>query len=119
MVGKRHSTKPGSKKSAQIAKLLESILSSVSDALKKPVCNTLVELDLRSELIRTKEVGFVRIQVKLTLIEIHIYRLPQRIGSRTSCGMRMTMRLRWEVAQMECSSALARCAVTPSTVLVG
>ncbi|KAI0928269.1 hypothetical protein AcW1_005566 [Taiwanofungus camphoratus] len=53
--GKRHSTKPGSKKSAQIAKLLESILSSVSDALKKPVCNTLVELDLRSELIRTKE----------------------------------------------------------------
>jgi len=55
MIGKRHSTKPGSKKNDTIAKLLESILSSVSDALKAPVCKTDVELDLRSQLIRTQE----------------------------------------------------------------
>lgn len=53
--GKRHSTQPGSKKNAHIAKILESVLSSVSDALKAPVCKTAVELDLRSELIRTQE----------------------------------------------------------------
>ncbi|KZT65477.1 Metallo-dependent phosphatase [Daedalea quercina L-15889] len=53
--GKRHSTQPGSKKNERIAKLLESILSSVSDALKAPVCKTEVELDLRSQLIRVQE----------------------------------------------------------------
>ncbi|KZT11516.1 Metallo-dependent phosphatase [Laetiporus sulphureus 93-53] len=53
--GKRHQTKPGSKKNQRIANLLKDILASVSDALKKPVCKTDVVLDLRSELIRTRE----------------------------------------------------------------
>ncbi|KAH9952203.1 Metallo-dependent phosphatase [Amylocystis lapponica] len=53
--GRHHSTQPGSKKNLHIAKILESLLSSVSDALKAPVCNTEVELDLRSALIRTEE----------------------------------------------------------------
>ncbi|TFY68914.1 hypothetical protein EVJ58_g733 [Rhodofomes roseus] len=53
--GKRHATQPGSKKNERIAKLLESILSSVSDALKAPACKTEVELDLRSQLIRVQE----------------------------------------------------------------
>ncbi|EMD38646.1 hypothetical protein CERSUDRAFT_113824 [Gelatoporia subvermispora B] len=53
--GKHHETKPGSRKSERIAKLLESLLSSVSDALKAPVCKSAAELDLRSALIRTQE----------------------------------------------------------------
>ncbi|CCM02861.1 uncharacterized protein FIBRA_04973 [Fibroporia radiculosa] len=55
ITGKRHSTQPGSKKNPRIAELLKDILSSVSDALKAPVCKTAVELDLRSTLIRTQE----------------------------------------------------------------
>lgn len=43
------------KKHERIAKLLESLLSSVSSALKAPVCKTAVELDLRSSLIRVQE----------------------------------------------------------------
>ncbi|KAI0747874.1 Metallo-dependent phosphatase [Daedaleopsis nitida] len=53
--GKHHETKPGSKKSERVAKLLESLLSSVSSALKAPVCKSAVELDLRSSLIRVQE----------------------------------------------------------------
>lgn len=54
--GKHHETKPNSRKSERVAKLLEDLLSSVSSALKKPVCKTDVELDLRSSLIRVQEV---------------------------------------------------------------
>ncbi|OCH95318.1 Metallo-dependent phosphatase [Obba rivulosa] len=53
--GKHLETQPGSKKCERIAKLLETLLSSVSKALKMPVCKTSVELDLRSALIRTQE----------------------------------------------------------------
>ncbi|KAI0371748.1 Metallo-dependent phosphatase [Pilatotrama ljubarskyi] len=53
--GKHHETKPGSKKSERVAKLLQDLLSSVSSALKAPVCKTAVELDLRSSIIRVQE----------------------------------------------------------------
>ncbi|KAI0721526.1 Metallo-dependent phosphatase [Cerioporus squamosus] len=53
--GKHHETKPDMKKNERIAKLLESLLSSVSSALKAPICKTAVELDLRSSLIRVQE----------------------------------------------------------------
>ncbi|KAI0362720.1 Metallo-dependent phosphatase [Trametes cingulata] len=53
--GKHHETKPGSKKSERVAKLLHDLLSSVSSALKAPVCKTAVELDLRSSIIRVQE----------------------------------------------------------------
>ena len=54
-IGKHHETKPSMKKNERIAKLLESLLSSVSSALKAPVCKSAVELDLRSSLIRVQE----------------------------------------------------------------
>ncbi|KAH9853979.1 Metallo-dependent phosphatase [Lenzites betulinus] len=53
--GKHYETKPGSRKSERVAKLLENLLSSVSSALKAPVCKTEVELDLRSSIIRVQE----------------------------------------------------------------
>ncbi|KAF7322681.1 25S rRNA adenine-N(1) methyltransferase [Mycena chlorophos] len=53
--GKRHSTKPGSASSPKLAEILKTVLSSVSSTMKSPVCNTAVELDLRSQYIRTKE----------------------------------------------------------------
>ncbi|KAI8998871.1 Metallo-dependent phosphatase [Trametes punicea] len=53
--GKHHETKPASRKSERVAKLLENLLSSVSSALKAPVCKTEVELDLRSSVIRVQE----------------------------------------------------------------
>ena len=68
--GTRYSTQPNSKKNARIAKLLEAILSSVSDALKAPVCKSEVELDLRSQLIRVQEVGPFRPR-RLPLCALH------------------------------------------------
>ncbi|KAH9946326.1 Metallo-dependent phosphatase [Epithele typhae] len=53
--GKYHTTKPNSTKSDRVVRLLEDLLSSVSSAMKKPVGNTEVELDLRSSLIRVQE----------------------------------------------------------------
>ncbi|KAH9901135.1 Metallo-dependent phosphatase [Cubamyces lactineus] len=53
--GKHHETKPGSRKNERIANLLKDLLSSVSSALKAPVCKTEVELDLRSSVIRAQE----------------------------------------------------------------
>ncbi|KAF7359391.1 Trifunctional nucleotide phosphoesterase protein YfkN [Mycena sanguinolenta] len=55
ITGKRHSTKPGSKSSEKLAEIVKTLLSSVSTTLKAPVCNTAVAIDVRSELIRTKE----------------------------------------------------------------
>ncbi|KZP23681.1 Metallo-dependent phosphatase [Athelia psychrophila] len=55
IVGKRHSTKPGSEGSPELAELLENLLSGVSSAMKAPVCKTEFELDLRSQFIRTAE----------------------------------------------------------------
>ena len=45
--------------SENMEKLLSSLLSNVSSHLKSPLCNALVPLDLRSELIRTEEVCVV------------------------------------------------------------
>ncbi|KAI0822600.1 Metallo-dependent phosphatase [Trametes gibbosa] len=53
--GRHYETKPGSRKSERVTKLLENLLSSVSSALKAPVCKTEVELDLRSSIIRVQE----------------------------------------------------------------
>ncbi|KAK8843476.1 hypothetical protein IAR55_007135 [Kwoniella newhampshirensis] len=38
-------------------KMIKSLLSTVSDALSKPVCFTLAPFDARSEVVRTQEVG--------------------------------------------------------------
>jgi hypothetical protein len=56
-LGIRHCTEPGSKSSERIAKLLEKLLSSVSTALKAPVCKTDVEIDCRSSVVRIGEVS--------------------------------------------------------------
>lgn len=56
MLGRRHETKPGFKKSQRIADLLKTLLSSVDSAMKAPLCVTAVEMDIRSSIIRTQEV---------------------------------------------------------------
>ncbi|KAF8894422.1 Metallo-dependent phosphatase [Infundibulicybe gibba] len=55
ITGKRHTTKAGSRSSETMKKLLETLLSSVSSALKAPVCISEVTLDVRSQFIRTEE----------------------------------------------------------------
>ncbi len=55
--GKRHVVEPGSKSSEPMAKLLKTLLSSVSLALKAPLCQSTVMIDVRSSYIRTTEVG--------------------------------------------------------------
>ncbi|KAK0240597.1 Metallo-dependent phosphatase-like protein [Armillaria nabsnona] len=55
ILGKRHSTQPGSKSSEKLSKLLEKLLSSVSSSLKAPVCISNVPIDVRSQFIRTAE----------------------------------------------------------------
>lgn len=66
--GKRHQIQPGMPSSEKLRKILESILSSVSDTMKAPVCITDVELDLRSQFLRTGEVGFSAQSIKTTHI---------------------------------------------------
>ena len=44
--------------SQKLKETLKSVLDSVSASLKAPVAKTDVELDLRSQYIRTQEVGF-------------------------------------------------------------
>jgi len=53
--GKRHTTQPNSRSSDNMSKLLKSLLSSVSSALKAPVCKSNTEIDVRSRLIRVGE----------------------------------------------------------------
>ncbi|KIK95849.1 hypothetical protein PAXRUDRAFT_826578 [Paxillus rubicundulus Ve08.2h10] len=53
--GKRHTIQPGMPSSKKLQKILKSVLSSVSETLKAPVCITEVELDLRSQFLRTGE----------------------------------------------------------------
>ncbi|TBU28887.1 Metallo-dependent phosphatase [Dichomitus squalens] len=53
--GKHHETRPDCRKNERVAELLKDLLSSVSSALKAPVCKSAVELDLRSSLIRVQE----------------------------------------------------------------
>ncbi|KAL5490069.1 hypothetical protein ACEPAI_4902 [Sanghuangporus weigelae] len=55
--GKRHETKPESPSSQRLKEILSKVLDSVSDTMKKPVCNAAEPLDLRSEIIRTQESG--------------------------------------------------------------
>ncbi|KAJ7684723.1 Metallo-dependent phosphatase-like protein [Mycena polygramma] len=55
ITGKRHSTKPNSKSSEALTKILKTVLSGVSSTLKAPVCNTTVPIDVRSQIIRTEE----------------------------------------------------------------
>ena len=43
--------------SQKLKEALKSVLESVSSSLKAPVANTDVELDLRSQFIRTQEVS--------------------------------------------------------------
>ncbi|KIJ60609.1 hypothetical protein HYDPIDRAFT_138801 [Hydnomerulius pinastri MD-312] len=53
--GKRHTIRPEMASSEKLQKILRSLLSSVSDSLKAPACITEVELDLRSQFLRTDE----------------------------------------------------------------
>jgi len=55
-LGKRHNVTPDIPSSDRLKTILNSILSSVSDTLKAPVCMTEVELNFRSSLLRTDEV---------------------------------------------------------------
>lgn len=55
-LGRRLQTKPGMPQSQRLKETLRSVLDSVSDSLKAPVAKTDVELDLRSQYIRTREV---------------------------------------------------------------
>ncbi|KDQ06600.1 hypothetical protein BOTBODRAFT_39511 [Botryobasidium botryosum FD-172 SS1] len=53
--GKCHQVAPSMPTCPKMTKLLEKLLSSVSKALKKPVCYTLTQWDVRSGLVRTEE----------------------------------------------------------------
>ncbi|KIM57102.1 hypothetical protein SCLCIDRAFT_1219786 [Scleroderma citrinum Foug A] len=55
--GKRHNVTPDIPSSDRLKTILNSVLSSVSDTLKAPVCMTEVELNFRSRLLRTDEVA--------------------------------------------------------------
>ncbi|KAJ7632241.1 Metallo-dependent phosphatase-like protein [Roridomyces roridus] len=55
ITGTRHSTQPGSKSSEKLKEVVKTVLSSVGSTLKAPVCNTAVAIDVRSEMIRTRE----------------------------------------------------------------
>lgn len=55
ITGKRHTILPSSRASGSMKKLLETLLSSVSETLKAPVCKTTTTIDVRSQYIRTGE----------------------------------------------------------------
>lgn len=55
-LGRRLQTKPGMPQCQKLNEILETVLESVSASLKAPVAKTDVELDLRSQYIRTREV---------------------------------------------------------------
>jgi len=61
-------------------KLLSGLLSTVSSHLKSPLCNALVPLDLRGELIRTEEVSTASKPPNTNLF-FNKSSLPQEIGS--------------------------------------
>ncbi len=72
-----------------MTKIVETILSSVGSTMKAPVCKTEVELDLRSQFIRTAEVGSRDNPTEMLMsfaISVH-----PPIGLRTSLGTRMMM----------------------------
>jgi 5'-nucleotidase len=55
--GTHHYVLPTSPTSPDFQALVDSLLSSVSSTLSKPVCFTLTPFDARSELVRTRETG--------------------------------------------------------------
>ncbi|CAA7267942.1 unnamed protein product [Cyclocybe aegerita] len=55
ITGKRHTVKPEMRSSESLAELLKDLMSSVSSALKAPVCMTEVMIDVRSYFIRVQE----------------------------------------------------------------
>ncbi|KDQ60604.1 hypothetical protein JAAARDRAFT_708193 [Jaapia argillacea MUCL 33604] len=55
IVGKHHTTQPGSRSAERLTKLLPELLSSVSSTFKAPVCTATIPLDVRSQYIRTAE----------------------------------------------------------------
>ncbi|KAF9001947.1 Metallo-dependent phosphatase-like protein [Cyathus striatus] len=57
ITGTRHTTRPGSRSSEPLSRILKTLLSSVSSTLKAPVCKTNLVLDVRSQIIRTQETG--------------------------------------------------------------
>ncbi|KAE8543376.1 hypothetical protein D1P53_000082 [Cryptococcus gattii VGV] len=57
LTGKHLYVLPSSPSSPQFEELVKSLLSSVSEALTKPVCFTLTPFDARSEVVRTQESG--------------------------------------------------------------
>jgi hypothetical protein len=87
LTGKRHSTKPGSKSSEKLRKIVDSLISSVSSTLRAPVCQTTVAIDVRSRLIRTEEVSVLHILFSSSLFRSR----PQGTGLQTSFGMPMMM----------------------------
>lgn len=54
--GKHHIIQPGMESSAKLTEILKNVLSSVTSAMKAPVCRSTVKLDLRSKYIRVDEV---------------------------------------------------------------
>lgn len=55
LTGKHHEITPTSETSPEIEDLVDSLLSTVSKTLSKPVCFSLTPLDVRSEHVRTSE----------------------------------------------------------------
>ncbi|KAI9570842.1 Metallo-dependent phosphatase-like protein [Boletus coccyginus] len=53
--GKHHEIRPGMPSSKNLQKILNGLLSSVSEAFKAPICITEVDLNLRSLFLRTDE----------------------------------------------------------------
>ena len=66
--GKRHEIRPGMPSSKNLQEILSGLLLSVSEALKVPACITEVELDLRSQFLRTDEVCVFAQQACITYI---------------------------------------------------
>ncbi|OCF34141.1 hypothetical protein I316_04090 [Kwoniella heveanensis BCC8398] len=57
LTGKHHYVLPSSPSDKGFDEMVKSLLSSVSEALSKPVCFTLSPFDARSEIVRTQENG--------------------------------------------------------------
>lgn len=55
VTGKRHEINPSLRSCQKLRKILNQILASVGSSLKAPLCKLSAELDVRSQLIRTRE----------------------------------------------------------------
>ena len=77
--------KPGMPQSQRLKETLKSVLESVSASLKAPVAKTDVEIDLRSQYIRTQEVRF-RKRTSFHISQSSPIRWLQATGSLTSSG---------------------------------